>query len=74
MSFLTNYVCTVYSLPKRFVYFFPQCGDTPSLDPPVSNEFSCKERPVTCVNDMQVPVNDSFCEAAEIPKPPSILK
>ncbi|CAI8026613.1 ADAMTS-like protein 1 [Geodia barretti] len=58
--------CFYRWIPGRF----GECGNTPSLGPPVSNEFSCKERPVTCVNDMQVPVNDSFCEAAMIPKPP----
>jgi hypothetical protein len=58
--------CFYRWIPGRF----GECGNTPSLGPPVSNQFSCKERPVTCVNDMQVPVNDSFCEAAMIPKPP----
>ena len=41
------------------------------LDGAVAEEFSCKERPVTCVDGDGEQVNNTFC--SNLPKPPGML-
>jgi hypothetical protein len=41
-----------------------QYGDCGATSLPVADEFPyCRERPVTCVDDKDIPTNDSFCDA-----------